>query len=227
MRDQDDGDAAFMRLPDELFNRVGRSRIEACRRFVEEQHPGRAGQRTGDREPLLLTPGQDARRPLRLIAQPRTFDRLRFPGRAFRSADPAHRQCEAKVGENRPPQHDRVLKHHRLPAAALAVERPSLPEHFARGRPDQAVQQPQKQALAGAVGPHDHRATPGPDAGVDAIDEPLAAGVETQAARLEKRRRRSFRPCCRPHRAQVERRLTHGPRADRCLTHGPTALPRP
>ena len=95
--DQDDRDAASMRLPDQLFDRVGRSRIEACRRFVKEQHPRRAGQRTGRLQAAVLTTGQDARRPVRQIAELRPFDRLRFPVRAFRSADPAHASAKRRL----------------------------------------------------------------------------------------------------------------------------------
>lgn len=217
MGDEHDGDSGSMRLPDELFDCMGRGGIQACRRFVEEQDARRAGERTGDRKALLFARGQHACRAVRQIEESRPFERLRFPGRAFRSADPAHRQREAKVGKNRPPQHDRTLENHGLAAPAPAIEGATLPQHLARGRSDQAVQQPEEQALARAVGPHDHGAAVGPDFGVDAIDEPLSTGVETNASSLQKRRRGNVRPRCRPGRGHPEH----------CLTHMPTAPPTP
>ena len=83
--DQDDGDPAFVRLADELFDRMRGGRVQACRRLVEKEHPGGASERTDDGESLLLTRGQDPGGPMRHVVEPRALERLRFARRAFPS----------------------------------------------------------------------------------------------------------------------------------------------
>ena len=95
--DQDDGDPTPVRPADQLFDRVGGSGIEARGGLVEEEHPGVAGERAGNREALLLAPRQDARGPVREIAQACPVDRLRFPRRAFRSAYPRTERAKRRL----------------------------------------------------------------------------------------------------------------------------------
>ena len=215
VRDQHDGDAAFMRLPYLPFDRVGRGRIEARRRLVQEQHPRFASQRAGDRQALLLASGQHARGLGGQTPQPCPLDRFRFP--AARSAPRTRRTASAKRRLARTDRRSMTGRWNTIacPRRPSRSRGPSPPPDLARGRPDQAVQQPQQQALSGAVGPHDHGAATGPEVDVDVVDEPLAAGIEAQAPGLKKRRRRSVHRCRRPRRGHVERRLTHRPTVPR------------
>ena len=61
------------------------------------------------------------------------------------------------------------------------------PQHLARGGREQPVQQPQKQALAAAIGPHHDGASAWFYPKVDAVDQGLPARCKAQGARLQQR----------------------------------------
>src|SRR5436190_2243151 len=52
------GEAARDDGADDIFDRFGRSRVEACRRLVEEEDLGLLGQGARKRKPLLLAAGE-------------------------------------------------------------------------------------------------------------------------------------------------------------------------
>ena len=60
-----------------------------------------------------------------------------------------------------------------------------MPADGALARLDQAVAEAQEQALAGAVGADHHGPDPCLEAAVDVFDQPVAAGLETDAVQFQ------------------------------------------
>jgi hypothetical protein len=121
----------------------------------------------------------------------------------------------AKVAERRAAEEHRPLEDHRLAPADAAVGGLAGPEHAAGSRPQQAVQQPQQQALAGAVRAHDDGAQARAQHEVEAVDQPPAAGLEDEPVGLERQDRR--RRARRRGDLERERPLKHrrsGPQSD-------------
>ena len=151
---------------DQPLDRPGRGRVEARGRLVEEQHLGLERPGAGQRQALLLAAGEHARRPRRRDGRGRPARAPPRPARrARRRGTPRDAQRIVDVGGGRAAQQHRALEHHRLRAARTrAVGRRPAQRIVAGGRAQQAVQQAQQQALAGAVRADDHGASGRPRA---------------------------------------------------------------
>lgn len=151
--------------------------IEAGRRLVEEQHLRRECPCPGQRELLLFADGQDARRVICEAAEVSPSKDVIDACRPFSARDAAERQRVSDVGGNRTAQHYWPLKDHRLVAAGIDTLR-SGPKHLPGRWPQQAVAEPEQQALTGAVRADDDAERPTIKSAGKLLDQSLAARLE-------------------------------------------------
>ena len=154
VRAHHDRRAARVDVAHDVFHRARGLGVEARRRLVEEQHFRPQRPRAREREPLLLAARQHARRAVGERAQgPRR--------RALPRCAPPLRRRECRRGRGhtgcwRRPSGAGARRAGRpwpVPEARVAAR----PSDRALRRRDEAVQQAQQRALAGAVGPEHRR----------------------------------------------------------------------
>ena len=105
-------DAARDDRADDIFDRFGRSRVEACGRLVEQQNLRLLGQCARERKAMLLAAGE---LPCRTIAEPVEADeRAELAGAclAFRARHAGGRQRITDVAAGAATKHRRALEHH-------------------------------------------------------------------------------------------------------------------
>ena len=143
---------------DDIFDGLGRSRIEACRRFVEQQNLRLLGKRARERKPLLLAAGELARR---ARAEPiEAHERTEFAGAriTLRARHAGGRQRITDVAGGAATKHHRALEHdgplRRRGVLAAA------PSHASVHGRNQAHDETEKRGLAGAVRPDQDRGRP-------------------------------------------------------------------
>ncbi len=69
MAGNDDGLALPREAPEHGAERYARTRVETGGRFIQQEHVGVVDERPGEAEPLLLAPGKDSGRRVRVFTQ--------------------------------------------------------------------------------------------------------------------------------------------------------------
>ena len=148
------GDALSGQLVDLVPEVAARLRIDARRRFVQQQQLRAVQHARGESEPLLPAAGELARKLVAARAEPEPVDRRPHDLRAF--GNPVHSRDEIEVladGQVFPQR--KALRH----VADLALDRVGLADHVeaeagpaAVVRREQAAQHPDRCRLAAAVG---------------------------------------------------------------------------
>ena len=177
--------------PDELEHLVATRRVEPVRGLVEEEEPGVVDDRLGQLHPLAHPGGVAADRPVALLREPHVTEDVRraLPGGLRRQAGQlaglGHELGRADVRRER-----RMLGH----VAHVAPEPgPLRPRHVAHdldpaaGRRQQAEEDLDERALAGAVGP-DQAHDPGRDVERQRVErddarEPLGQRIDADQRR--------------------------------------------
>ena len=169
----------------QLFDGAGGRGIQARRRLVEEQHLRlqRPGARQG--QALLLAAGEHAGRLMRERAEAGAPQDLGDPLPPLASAEPPQLEGEADISGCRAAQHDRALKDHGL-APAQRRARAAAPADAPGGGLDQAMAEPQQQALSRAIGAEDDGARAGRELDIDLGDPHLAARGIAHAFQAER-----------------------------------------
>ena len=183
-------DSGLGDLADDALDFAAAVRIEAGRRFVEEQHLRRQRPGARQRDALLFAARAAAGLPRRKFGQADARQRGQGLPPARLGGDAAQLEAVFDVGERRGAQHHRPLEHHRLRQCPR-------PDDMARRWTQQAVHEPQQGTLAGTVGAEDQRPAMA-DFQADVLDD--AHAVFREAERLE--------PQPRSHR-QPQRRSAH------------------
>src|SRR5262249_6496944 len=173
---------------DDLLDGARRRRIQVRRRLVEEQHLGRGGPGARQRQALLLADGERPRRPVREIGKARVIQHLADPRPSQRPRNALEPEGVVDVGGCRTAEHDRVLEHHGL-APAVSNGAGAVPAHGPGRRPEEPVAEPQEQALARPVRPEDDGARPAAQHQGDAVDQPLADGLEGELVEFQRKDR--------------------------------------
>jgi hypothetical protein len=97
VRHHADGRAAAVQVVQQLDDRFAVGRVEVAGRLVGEQDEGLTRQRSGDRDALLLTAGQLARKVFRAVRHADLFQRFVDARLSFRAAQVAIRQGQFHV----------------------------------------------------------------------------------------------------------------------------------
>ena len=173
-----------------------RGLVQMRGRFVEEEQPGLEGERRGDRDALLLAPGERAERPAVRVAQPDVIERLAHPSRDLGAAEAEALGAERDligdpVGDE---SVERVLEQQGDARRRQVVRRgPGNVVAERHGRPRQiaaaplghdALEEPQEGALAAAARTAEEEHLAGPQIQVQVAQRrPVGARVpERQAA---------------------------------------------
>ena len=179
MGDHHDPGAACGNVGDDAFDFARGGRVEARGRFVEEQDARRERPGARQRDALLLAAREHACGALRHVRQ--ADARQRGSG-AICSLGTRHAgevECILDVGQGRTAQQHRSLENHGL---RRRLRRLAAPGDFTGGGPQQAVQQAQRYALAGAVGAEDDGAASGFERQVDVAQDGPVSRCETDVA---------------------------------------------
>ena len=229
-------------VPDHRQDLADELGVQRRGRLVEEDHTGPQGQRPGDRDPLLLAPGELARVGAGLVGQPDAGEQLvgqcegvgpaGGPGRDRRGGDVvAHRHVreQVEVLEHEPDAtalvQDRPLRQLLEPVAvAVHADRLATHAHVAAVELLQVVDGAQQRRLAGAGRAEDHRDRAGPHGQVDAAQDLVQPERLVGAVHLDGDRRGGGRRHRRPPSAARSRgsgvggRVRRAPRAKRRST---------
>ena len=149
------------------FDLARRAGIQVRGGLVEEQHLGVQGPGTREREALLLTARQDARRALGKLREPHFCKGLARAPQTIGAADASDLERIDDIGQGSAPQHHGPLEHHRL---AAANARPA-PDDSTGARRKQPMHESHEHALSRAVRTEDDRARPRVERQVRALDD--------------------------------------------------------
>ena len=180
---------AACKREDDVLDLVGRARVEARGRLVEEKDLRAQRPHPRQREALLLAARQHAcrRGPPARRGRPCAAP----PARAPRAASGERRHsfsAYVTLPSAVAPQQHGSLEHHRLPPRPARQLR-RIPCNRSRGGLEQPVAQPQQHALARAVGPEDHRARPGVERRRDATDDAARPDRELDVVEAQRQQR--------------------------------------
>ena len=154
VRDQQHAHALAAHGADQGLDRRRRGRIENRRRpLAEDQDLGAGRQRAGDCQQLLLASREHARRHVRQMRQSRALQRGKGALPPLRAGDTGHSQRVFDIGQRRPAQRHRPLKHKADPGRATPLGGAAGPGQPPRRGHDEAGQHTRKQTLTRAVGP--------------------------------------------------------------------------
>jgi len=198
MGDHDDLGTAMVRLGDQGFHRKGRARIKVGRGLVEKQDLGLDSEGSGQREALLLAAREPSGRPRGLTFEPGHRQRFVQPGSTLASRHAPGGKGEGDVGRHRAPQEDGLLEHHGLTLPNTPVGLGAGPADLAGIGRDEAVKEAEQQAFAGAVGAENDGTRPCSKCEIDAVDQPLPAGVVGEAAHRKRQDRARLDPTLAP-----------------------------
>src|SRR6185503_12132773 len=109
VRGHDDLDSRPRNTGDDVLDAFGRERIEARRRFVEEDDLGITSERPCERKTLLLAARKAAGRAIGERSEPNLLEQASEPGPRLR--DTCHLQRVRYILRYRPAQHHWFLKH--------------------------------------------------------------------------------------------------------------------
>src|SRR5262245_4724241 len=161
---------------DDVLDRLGRGRIEARGRLVEQEKLRLLGESAREREPLLLAAGELSRRP---AAEPGKTDdsgELVDAGSTLRPRHAGGRERITDVAGRAAAEHRRALEHDgamgRLGGLAAS------PGHAAVHGRNQAHEQAQQRGLACAVRSDQYGGRAGREGEGDAVEDGHAAGGE-------------------------------------------------
>src|SRR5882724_595264 len=199
----DDLRAAQIDGGDDILDGARCRRVQIGRRLVEKEHLRRRRPGAGERQPLLFADRERARRAMGELGEAGVIEHFANPGAPQRPRDALEPEGVVDIGGRRAAQHDRVLEYHGLAPAIAGCTR-SAPADGAGGRLQQPVAEAQQQALAGAVGSENDGARTAADRQRDAVDQPLADGLEGEVVKLQ-----------RQDRSRCHRRLPASPMAAR------------
>jgi hypothetical protein len=186
--DQQDGGGQAQPQPvDQLVHLLLQAGVQAAERLVEEQHARFGGQRTGQRDPLLLPAGERAGRPPVEAGQLHQLEELTRPPprRPARNAPDAVGEGDV-VGDVQVREKQRALEHHRHapPLRGRAGQVDAVEGHRAGVRLLQTGDHPQQRALARAGRAEDRQAGAGRHLQVDVGERPLLVRRVPQGQRL-------------------------------------------
>src|SRR5882724_8270930 len=184
----DDLRAAQIDGGDDILDGARCRRVQIGRRLVEKEHLRRRRPGAGERQPLLFADGEGARRAMGEIGEAGVIEHFANPGAPQRPRDALEPEGVVDIGGRRAAQHDRVLEYHGLAPAIAGCTR-SAPADGAGSRLQQPVAEAQQQALAGAVGSENDGARTAADRQRDAVDQPLADGLEGEVVELQRQDR--------------------------------------
>ena len=154
---------------DETLHADTRERVERAERLVEEQQAGLREQRAGERNTLLFSARQRARRIPRTVRE--TDVREQRP-RLLRRLPP---EPEEDVVERVLPRQESVVLKHDPDARVDARERRAVERKRAAARPIEPANQPQERALAAAALADDRDELRRSDRELDAVEDAFRA----------------------------------------------------
>src|SRR6516164_1593876 len=161
---------------DDVLDRLGRGRVEARGRLVEQENLRLFGESARERQPLLLAAGELSRRPAAEAAEADDSDEFVDAGSAIRARHAGGRERITDVAGGAAAEHRRALEHDG--AMRRLGSRTASPGHASTHGCNRAHEQAQQRGLARAVRSDQHGGPAGSEGEGDAVEDGHATGGE-------------------------------------------------